>query len=144
MEADVTQPLIYSKFRLVTPDDEALAAAPLEPFPFNPSSRFRIVTLVDEPAVQAVYEDWFKENDIEWVYWLDTVHFVISGRAEITYWDPPNWETARTVTAEPGSFYLAPRGCRAKWRVLSDEPFRRIVLDIPNGGYTTPDVRPGS
>jgi len=63
------------------------------------------------------------------------VHFVVSGRAEITYWDPPNWEEENTVIAKPGSLYLAPRGCRAKWRVLSDEPFRRVVLDIPHPGY---------
>lgn len=129
------QPLVYSKFQLIQPDSEALDAAPMESFPTKSSSKFRIVTLMNEPAMQAVYEDWFKGNDVEWTYWVDTVHFVVSGEAEITYWDPPNWETENTVVAGPGSFYLAPRGCRAKWRVLSDEPFRRIVLDIPNPGY---------
>lgn len=129
------QPLVYSRFQLVKPDADALEAAPLEPFPTVPASKFRIVTLMNEPAMQAVYEDWFKDNDVEWTYWLDTVHFVISGRAEITYWDPPNWEEEKTVIADPGSFYLAPRGCRAKWRVLSDDPFRRVVLDIPHPGY---------
>jgi hypothetical protein len=131
----VLQPLVYSKFQLVTPDADALDAAPLEPFPTVPSSNFRIVTLMNEPAAQAVFEDWFKDNDVEWTYWVDTVHFVISGRAEITYWNPPNWEQEQTVVADAGSFYLAPRGCRCKWRVLSDEPFRRVVLDIPNPGY---------
>jgi hypothetical protein len=135
------QPLIYSKFRLITPDDAALDAAPLEPYPFTPSSNFRLVTMMDEPAVQVVYEDWFKDNDVEWVYWLDTFHIVISGSAEITYWDAPNWEEAKTVVAGPGSMYLAPRGLRARWHVTSDEPFRHVVLDIPNGGYTTPDQR---
>lgn len=56
---------------------------------------------MDEPAMQAVYEDWFKDNDVERTYWLDAVHFVVSGRAEITYWGPPNWEEEKTVTAAP-------------------------------------------
>lgn len=133
------QPLIYSKFRLVTPDDAALDAAPLTPFPFRATSQFRIVTMIDEPAMQVVYEDWFKGNDIEWVYWLDTFHIVISGRAEITYRNPPDWEKEEAVVAEAGSMYLAPRGCHVRWRILSDEPFRHVVLDIPNSGYTTPD-----
>jgi hypothetical protein len=137
------QPLVYSKFRLVTPDDTALEAAPLEPYPFTESSQFRIVTLMNEPAVQVVYEDWFKDNDVEWVYWLDAFHIVISGSAEITYWDPPNWEEPHTVVADPGSMYLTPRGSRVKWRVLSEEPFRHVVLDIPNGGYTTPEMGEG-
>jgi len=51
------QPLVYSKFQLVTPDSDALEAAPLEPFPTVPSSNFRIVTLMNEPAMQVVYED---------------------------------------------------------------------------------------
>jgi hypothetical protein len=138
------QPLVYSKFRLVTPDDAALEAAPLEPYPFIPSSKFRIVTLMSEPAVQVVYEDWFKDNDVEWVYWLDTFHIVVSGSAEITYWNPPDWGEEHTVVAAPGSMYLAPRGLRAKWRVTSDEPFRHVVLDIPNGGYTTTDMTTGA
>ena len=138
------QPLVYSKFRLVTPDDAALEAAPLEPYPFIPSSKFRIVTLMSEPAVQVVYEDWFKDNDVEWVYWLDTFHIVVSGSAEITYWNPPDWDEEHTVVAGPGSRYLAPRGLRAKWRVTSDEPFRHVVLDIPNGGYTTTDMTTGA
>ena len=48
------QPLVYSKFTLVTPDDAALDAAPLEPYPTNPASKFRIVTLMSQPAVQVV------------------------------------------------------------------------------------------
>ena len=134
------QPLVYSKFQLVNPDDAALEAAPLEPYPFIPSSKFRIVTLMSEPAVQVVYEDWFKDNDVEWVYWLDTFHIVISGSAEITYWDPPDWNDEQTVVASPGSMYLAPRGSRVKWHITSEEPFRHVVLDIPNGGYTTKDM----
>jgi hypothetical protein len=135
----VLQPLVYSKFRLITPDDAALDAAELEPFPTDPDSKFRIVTLMNEPAMQAVYEDWFKGNDIEWTYWVDAVHFVVSGRAEITYWDPPNWEQENHVVAGPGSFFLTPRGCRARWHIVSDEPFRRVVLDIPNPGYVLGD-----
>jgi ethanolamine utilization protein EutQ (cupin superfamily) len=135
----VLQPLVYSKFRLVKPDDAALDAAPLEPCPMVPASKFRIIDLMNEPAMQAVYEDWFKGNDVEWTYWLDALHFVISGRAEITYWDPPNWTQENTVIAEPGSFYLTPRGSRVKWRILSDEPFRHVVFDIPNGGYDVGD-----
>src|SRR6266516_4348753 len=112
------QPLVYSKFPLVNPNDAALEAAPLEPYPFIPSSKFRIVTLMSEPAVQVVYEDWFKDNDVEWVYWHDE----------------------QTVVASPGSMYLAPRGSRVKWHITSEEPFRHVVLDIPNGGYTTKDM----
>lgn len=134
----MSQPLVYSKFAFVQPDDAVLEAAPLEPFPLKQSSNFRIVTLINEPAVQVVHEDWFKGNDVEWVYWVDSVHFVVSGEAEITWRDPPDWKESRTVIARAGAVYLTPRGCHVKWRILSDEPFRHIVVDIPNAGFTFP------
>lgn len=131
------QRMVYSKFQLADPTAAAveIEQAPMEPFPLRPESKYRIVTLLNEPATQVVLEDWFKDNDIEWVYFVDAFHIVVSGRAEITYWNPPDWPEPRTVTAEPGMIYLTPRGSHVKWRILSDEPFRHIVLDIPNPGY---------
>jgi hypothetical protein len=81
------QQMVYSKFRLVDPKaaEAELEKATLEPFPLRPDSRFRIVTLMNEPATQVVLEDWFKGNDIEWVYFIDAFHIALSGRAEVTY-----------------------------------------------------------
>jgi len=132
----VLQRMVYSKFSLRMPDPRVLEEASLEPYPFCPESKFRLATLIDEPAAQIVFEDWYKDNDVEWVYWLDAIHIVVSGRAEITYWNPPDWTERGTALAEPGAIYLTPRGAHVKWRILSDEPFRHIVIDIPNGGYT--------
>lgn len=131
------QTMVYSKFRHVTPDGAKLDAAPMVPYPFVNTSQFRIITLMDEPCTQVVYEDWFKGNDVEWVYWLDAFHIVVSGEAEITYWNGPDWKESGTVVARAGDIYLTPRGSRVKWHITSDAPFRHIVLDIPNGGYDT-------
>jgi mannose-6-phosphate isomerase-like protein (cupin superfamily) len=127
--------MVWSKFALAKPNAAALERSPLEPFPFRPSSQFRIQVLIDEPAVQVVHEDWLKDNDIEWVYFVDSVHFVVSGRAEIRYRNPPGWDEEHTIVAEPGDVYFTPRGSWCNWRILSDEPFRHIVIDIPNPGY---------
>jgi hypothetical protein len=128
-------PIVLSKFRCVTPDDDALDAAPMQPFPFVPTSQFRIINLMSEPAMQVVYEDWFKGNDIEWVYWVDAFHIVTMGEAEITWRNGPDWTDGGTCIARRGDIFLSPRGCHVKWHITSDEPFRRIVLDIPNPGY---------
>jgi hypothetical protein len=134
------EPLVYSRFRLIEPDAEALEHAPVDPFPFIPTSQFRITVLASEPAMQIVHEDWFKDNDIEWTYWVDAFHIVLGGSAEITYWNPPDWTDTGTVVANAGSMFLCPRGSRVKWRVTSSEPFRRVVLDIPNPGYSLPEA----
>ena len=64
----------------------------------GPDSRFRIVTLMNEPATQVVLEDWFKGI-------IDAFHIALSGRAEVTYWNPPDWPEPRTVVVEPGMMY---------------------------------------
>lgn len=131
-------PAPYSRFDLYRLRPEDVASAPREPFPFCDGSTFRITTVIDQPATQIVYEDWFKGEDVEWTAFCDAIHFVTEGAAEITVWDPPAWEAPRVEVAEAPCVYLIPRGARVRWRVLSEEPFRKIVADVPNPGFTFP------
>jgi quercetin dioxygenase-like cupin family protein len=91
-----------------------------------------------------VVEDWLKGNDIEWTYWVDSLFFVVSGSAEVEIWQPPNWVTKTTKVVERGSVFLCPRGARASFKTLSDEPFRHIVVDIPNAGYSVEEINAGA
>lgn len=130
-------PIVWSQVRWCLPDPADLEAAPLQDYPFHrePTAKFKIVTYFSEPAVLVAYEDWYKDNDIEWVLFNETLMFVQSGRAELTYWNPPNWTDRGTVILEPCAVLFLPRGAHVWCRVLSDEPFRRIVVDIPNPGF---------
>lgn len=62
------QRMIYSKVRVAKPDDAQLDAAPMQPYPYTPESKFKIVTLFEEPACLVAYEDWYKDNPTEWVF----------------------------------------------------------------------------
>lgn len=104
----MTGRLEYSKFALLTLDHRALDEADYEPFVAGASSLARSINALDAPAAQAWFEDWIKENDIEWTCWTDELHIVISGLAEITYWDPPSWESTGTVSVGAGSMYWSP------------------------------------
>jgi len=127
--------LEYSKFAIYNINPEDIENAPMQPYPFCEPSEFKIITVIDEPAAQIVYEDWYKGNDTQWSAWTDEIHFVMSGKAEITLWEPPDLENKITVIAEAPCVYLVPIGARIKWHILSDEPFRHIVADIPNPGF---------
>jgi hypothetical protein len=129
------QRLEYSKFQLYNINPEDIENAPLQPYPFCEPAEFRIITVIDEPAAQIVYEDWYKGNDPQWSAWTDEIHFVLQGKAEITLWEPPDLTNKITVIAEAPCVYLIPIGARIKWHILSDEPFRHIVADIPNPGF---------
>ena len=127
--------LEYSKFQLYNINPEDIENAPLQPYPFCEPSKFRIMTVIDEPAAQIVYEDWYKDNDTQWSAWTDEIHFVLQGKAEITIWEPPDLANKITAIAEAPCVYLIPIGARIQWHILSDEPFRHIVADIPNPGF---------
>jgi hypothetical protein len=129
------QPLVYSKFAIYHLNPEDMEKAKIQPYPFCEPSTYRIVNIINEPATQIVYEDWFKGQDVEWHYWVDAIHFVTEGKAEITVFQPPDLVEKTVVIAEAPCVYLTPRGARVRWKVLSDEPFRKIVCDIPNPGY---------
>ena len=129
------QPLIYSKFRVYRVNPKDVENQKLEPYPFCDPSKFKITTVINEPATQVVYEDWFKGNDIEWWAWTDAIHFVLEGKAEITLWQPPDMQQKIIQVIEAPAIYLIPRGARFKCHVLSDVPFRRLVCDVPNPGF---------
>jgi hypothetical protein len=138
------QRLVYSNFAIANVGLDELDAKELEPYPTRPESQFRWKILFSEHACQAVVEDWFKGHDIEWTYWIDSIFYVISGEAEITLWQPPNWITKHVVVARPGDVFLCPRGARAMFRTLTDEPFRHLVLDVPNAGYDAEELAAGT
>jgi hypothetical protein len=138
------QRIVYSNFAIANADFEALDRTPLEPYPTKPESKFRWRVLWSEHAAQAVVEDWFKGNDIEWTYFVDALFYVVSGEAEITLWQPPNWTEKHVVVAKPGDAFVCPRGARAMFRTLSDEPFRHVVFDVPNPGYDADQLAAGT
>jgi hypothetical protein len=138
------QRLVYSKFAIANVASASLDDAELEPYPTAPNSRFRWAILFSEQACQAVVEDWFKDNEIEWTYWIDSIFYVLSGECEITLWQPPNWTEQRVVVARVGDVFLCPRGARVRFRVLSDEAFRHLVFDVPNPGYDADELAAGT
>ena len=138
------QRIVYSRFAHSGSQLDELDKAPLEPYPTRPESQFRWKILFSEHACQAVVEDWFKGNDIEWTYFVDAIFYVFSGEAELTLWQPPNWTEKHVVVCKPGDVFLCPRGARAQFRTLSDEPFRHLVFDIPNPGYDADELAAGT
>jgi ethanolamine utilization protein EutQ (cupin superfamily) len=92
---------------------------------------------IDEPPCQIVYEDFFPGPEYHWTTWVDQIDFVTEGRAEITYYQPPSLEEKRTIIVEAPCIYLIPRGTPIVWKVLGDEIFRHISVDIPNPLFPT-------
>jgi hypothetical protein len=132
------QPLQYSKFSLYQIDPHDLEAIQPGPFPFCEGAVSRMVGVgIDEPACQVVFEDFFPGPEYVWTTWQDQIDFVIEGRAQITYFEPPDQDIKHTVTVGPGCIYLIPRGTKIFWKVLGEGVFRHISIDFPNPGFTS-------
>jgi len=133
------QSLVYSRFRLwdIVPAD--LEAEAFVLFPFGAGAVSRAVgTGIDEPAALVVYEDFVAGPEYQWTLWQDQIDVVLEGRAEITYWQPPDQAEAITVIAQAPCVYLLPRGTRVIWKVLGDGPYRHFSIDFPNPGFSVP------
>lgn len=100
------QRMIYSKVRVSRPDVGELQSSALVDYPFVPESKFRIVTLFEEPACLVAHEEWYKDNDTQWVFFNETLMIVQSGSAEITWWNPPDWTDRGSVVVQTGDVFL--------------------------------------
>jgi hypothetical protein len=130
--------ITYSKFRMYKIENSDLDSITPGPFPFCEGAVSRMVGVgIDEPACQVVLEDYFPGPPYVWTVWQDQIDVVLSGKAKITYYEPPDQNIQRTVIAEAGCLYLIPRGTKIIWNILGEEPFRHLSIDFPNPGFSS-------
>lgn len=131
-------PVNYSKFCYYKIEPSDLDSLEPEAVDFLGGSLQRMCGIgIDEPPCQLVYEDFFPGYEYHWTTWVDQLDFVTKGKAEITYYQPPGLEEKLTVVVEAPCIYLIPRGTPIVWKILGDEVFRHISVDIPNPLFPT-------
>jgi hypothetical protein len=131
-------PVNYATFAYYKIDPSDLDSVAPAPQPFLGGGPSRMVGIgIDEPCCQVVYEDFFPGHEYRWTTWVDQLDYCVSGKAEITYYQPPALEVKRTVLVEAPCIYLLPRGTPLVWKVIGDEVFRHFSFDIPNPLFPT-------
>jgi uncharacterized cupin superfamily protein len=77
-------------------------------------------------------EDFPPGETVFWFFPHDEIHYVVKGKAEITYSLAGTSHTElKTMTAEPGEAYLIPHGSRLTWKVAPGDPFRHLCFVMP-------------
>jgi mannose-6-phosphate isomerase-like protein (cupin superfamily) len=84
-----------------------------------------------EPAGNIAVEDFTAGQVFKWSYWHDEVHYIIKGKAEITFSMPPFHQTEEKIVAETGDAYMIYKGESLTFRVISKEPFRHLCIIMP-------------
>ena len=91
--------------------------------------------LINEPCANIGLEDFPGGTQLDWAFWHDEAHYVLEGKAELTYTLPPNHNRVKTVICEKGHVYLIMNGTRATWKVLSNEPYRHLCFIMPRYNF---------
>jgi hypothetical protein len=59
------------------------------------------------------------------------VHYILAGKAEVTYTMPVLHNEKKKMVAEAGDAYLIPCGAHVEWKVISNEPYRHLSVIMP-------------
>jgi ethanolamine utilization protein EutQ (cupin superfamily) len=97
----------------------------------TPRGNLHILPYISDEAAQVAYEHFEPKSTVVWQYWHDEVHYVIEGKAKITYALAPLFIVTGEITAEAGDVYLIPKGADLKFEIISDEPYRHLCVMMP-------------
>lgn len=84
-----------------------------------------------EPAGHISIEDFAPGDTFSWGYWHDEVHYIVKGKAELTYSMPPFHEKEEKAVVEAGDAYMIYKGEHITFKILSKEPFRHMCIIMP-------------
>ena len=88
---------------------------------------------INETGCIAVFEEF--RSDVPWkksfTLWADEFHYVIEGKAEITYTSPPLHEKEEKIIVEAGDAYFTPIGICEKYRIIGSETFLHLNVVMP-------------
>jgi mannose-6-phosphate isomerase-like protein (cupin superfamily) len=97
--------------------------------------KLKLKRLINDPAATVSLEDFLPGEELNWAFWHDEVHLVISGKAEIHYTLPPSHNRIRKKITGRGDTYLILNGSRVKFKVISREPYRHYCVIMPRYHY---------
>jgi len=133
-------PNARSKFAKHDYDPSDMDNAPALDLPFNPGTQIKGYSVINEPNVQIIIEDFLPGSEFQWTFVHDEYQYVISGEIEIEVFEPPLYAESTKTTMKAGSIYSFPVGARMHVKVVGDEPYRHICFCPPSPDYPFPTV----
>ena len=76
-------------------------------------------------------EDFAAGSTVRWCFPVSEVHYIFSGKAEITYRLPPIFMEEKTMTAEAGDVYVIPQGAMMEFKVDPSGPYKKMCVIMP-------------
>jgi quercetin dioxygenase-like cupin family protein len=133
-------PTARSTFEAHTIDHDAMDKAPLLDLPFNPGSKVRGYSAINQPNCQIIIEDFMPGDEFWWTFCHDEMQYCISGEMEVEVYLPPLYSEVVKTRITPGTVYSYPLGARKHVKVVSDVPVRHICFCPPSPNYPFPTL----
>ncbi len=86
---------------------------------------------VPSPDATVGIEDFGAGETIRWRFWHPEVHYILKGKAEVTYTLPAWHDEVKTMTVEAKDCYVIPRGAELEWKVSPEGPLRKLCVVMP-------------
>jgi uncharacterized cupin superfamily protein len=83
------------------------------------------------PQGMLAVEDFASGETIRWIFFHDEWHYILKGKAELTYSLPPWHDEQKTMTVEAGEAYFIPCGADITFKIVSKEPYRKMLVVMP-------------
>ena len=95
---------------------------------------------VPSPEALVAIEDFAAGDTLRWRFWHTEVHFILKGKAEITYTLGPWHDEKKTFSIEAGDCYVIPRAAELEFKVSPEGPLRKFCVVMPKDPIY--DIRP--
>ena len=86
---------------------------------------------VPSPDAVVGIEDFGAGETMRWRFWHPEVHYILKGKAEVSYTLPAWHDEVKTMTVEAGDCYVIPKGAELQWKVSSEGPLRKFCVVMP-------------
>ncbi len=99
----------------------------------TPGGNFEMaVEKINNPDCVAAVESFPAKATSKWSFYHHEVHYIMRGKAEVSYTLPPFHLEEKQMEVEPGDCYHIPQGAQLQWKVVSEEPLTKLCILMPN------------
>jgi mannose-6-phosphate isomerase-like protein (cupin superfamily) len=87
--------------------------------------------VIRTPEASVSREDFAAGSIVNWFFDYTEVHYILAGKAEITYRLAPLYLEEKSFTAEVGDVYVIPKGAMMQFKVDPSGPYKKMCIIMP-------------
>jgi len=83
------------------------------------------------PEASVSREDFAAGTIVTWFMDYSEIHYILGGKAEVTYRLAPLYLEEKSFTAEAGDVYVIPKGAMMQFKIDPSGPYKKMCIVMP-------------